>query len=126
VLDRHDPARVLAFATAAAVVAHLPLIVLQTPLQLVLSRIAFGLGAAAMLPAIVRLLKDRAPPGMDARAISYGASFQFMAMGCAPFFAGVIGPLFGLRVYFAIMVLLTIIALALWLRSIKETSMGLS
>lgn len=117
ILDRYDPARVLAFATAAAAVTHLPLLVLDTPLQLVLSRIAFGISAASMQPALVRLLKEHAPSGMDARAISYGSSFQFMAMGLAPFCAGLIGPVFGLRAYFALTVALTVIGLALWVRS---------
>jgi MFS family permease len=116
-LDRHDPKRVLAFATAAAAVTHLPLLVLETPLQLVIARVAFGVGAAAMQPAIVRLLKDHAPRGMDARAISYGSSFQFIAMGLAPFFAGLIGPAFGLRAYFGLTIVLTIGALAYWIRS---------
>jgi DHA1 family multidrug resistance protein-like MFS transporter len=117
VLDRRDPARVLAFATAAAAVTHLPLIVLQSPLQLVLARVAFGLSAAAMLPSIVRLLKEHAPKGMDARAISYGSSFQFIAAGLAPFCAGLIGPTLGLRTYFALTVVLTTGGLVLWLRS---------
>ena len=121
VLDRHDPARVLAFAAAAAAVTHLPLLVLQTPLQLVLSRVAFGLSAAAMQPAIVRLVKDNAPPGMDARAIAYGQSFQFMAMGLAPFVAGLVGPLFGLRAYFAMTIVLMAGGLWLWLQSARKT-----
>jgi MFS family permease len=116
-LDRRDPARVLAFAITAAGVTQLPLLVLQTPLQLVLARVAFGLGAAAMQPAILRLLKDHAPKGMDARAIAYAASFQFIAMGLAPFSAGLIGPSLGLRAYFAFTVALTVAGLALWLRS---------
>lgn len=117
ILDHYDPARVLAFATAAAAVTHLPLLVLDTPLQLVLSRVAFGLSAAAMQPAIVRLLKDHAPTGMDARAISYGSSFQFMAMGLAPFCAGLIGPVLGLRAYFLLTIALTLIGFTLWVRS---------
>jgi MFS family permease len=117
VLDRYDPARVLAFATAAAAITHVPLLFLQTPLQLVLARAAFGLSAAAMQPSIIRLLKKHSPPGMDARAISYGASFQFIAMGLAPFCAGLIGPLLGLRAYFALTIALTTAGLMLWLRS---------
>jgi len=117
VLDRKDPARVLAFATGAAALAQLPLIALETPPQLVLARVAFGLCAAGMQPAIMRLLKDHAPKGMDARAIAYAASFQFMAMGLAPFSAGVIGPMLGLRAYFALTIALTLCGLALWLRS---------
>ena len=116
VIDRHGPARVMAFAGAAAVVTHLPLLVLETPLQLVLSRVVFGLTAAAMHPAVIQLLRMNAPKGMDARAISYATSFQFFAMGLAPFFAGIIGPLFGLRVYFALTILALCGGLALWLR----------
>ena len=119
VLDRHDPKRVLAFATAAAAVSHLPLLVLETPLQLVIARVAFGISAAAMQPAIVRLLKDYAPRGMDARAISYGSSFQFIAMGLAPFFAGLIGPTLGLRVYFGLTIVLTVGALVYWRRAAR-------
>jgi DHA1 family multidrug resistance protein-like MFS transporter len=120
VLDRHDPARVLAFSTAAAALTHVPLLFIQTPLQLVLARVAFGVSAAAMQPAIVRLLKDHSPPGMDARAISYASSFQFIAMGLAPFTAGLIGPALGLRAYFGLTVVLTVGALVLWRRSARR------
>jgi MFS family permease len=83
----------------------------------VVARAAFGLAAAAMQPAIIRLLKECAPPGMDARAIAYSHSCQFLGMGLGPFAAGLIGPAFGLRSYFAITVVLTALGLALWLRS---------
>ena len=116
-LDRYEPRRILLFSTAGAGLTQLPLLFLQTPLQLTLTRIAFGLAASLMLPAIVRLLRSHAPQGMDARAISYAASFQFIAMGIAPFTAGLIGPLLGLRAYFALTVALTFIAFVLWLRS---------
>ena len=72
-----------------------------------------------MQPAIMRLLKTHAPPGMDARAISYAASFQFVAMGLAPFCAGLIGPAFGLRTYFALVIGLTVAGLVLWMRSTR-------
>lgn len=119
VLDRHEPGRVLALSTAAAALTHVPLLFVQTPLQLAIARAAFGLSAAAMQPAIMRLLKTHAPPGMDARAISYAASFQFVAMGLAPFCAGLIGPVFGLRTYFALVIGLTVAGLALWARSAR-------
>lgn len=119
ILDRAGPARVLAFSIAATVVTHLPLLVLQTPLQLVLARVAFGLTAAAMSPAIFQLLRIHAPAGMDARAISYASASQFLAMGLAPFFAGLIGPVLGLRAYFAFTILLMAGGLVLWLRTGK-------
>lgn len=117
VLDRVGPARILAFAAAATVVTHLPLLVLQTPLQLVLARVAFGLTAAGMQTAIFQLLRMHAPPGMDARAISYASAFQFLAMGIAPFLAGLIGPALGLRAYFALTIVFMAGGLALWLRA---------
>jgi MFS family permease len=119
-LDRHDPARVLAIATALAALSHVPLLFITTPLELVIARAAFGLTAAGMQPAIMRLLKDHAPRGMDARAISYSASAQFMAMGLAPFAAGLIGPVLGLRAYFALTIVLTIAGLVLWHRSARR------
>ena len=119
VLDRFGPAPVLVFATAAAALTHLPLLVLQTPLQLVLARVAFGLTGAVMQTAIIQLLRIHAPAGMDARAISYSSSFQFFAMGLAPFCAGLIGPALGLRAYFALTVVLMLGGLALWLRQGK-------
>lgn len=119
-LDRVDPARVLVFTTAAAGLTQIPLVFLDTPLQLVLTRAAFGLGASLMQPAIIRLLKTYAPAGMDARAISYATSFHFIAIGLAPFCAGLIGPVFGLRTYFALTVAFSLIGLVLWLRASRR------
>lgn len=115
--DRIGPARVLTFAAVATVLTHVPLLVLQTPLQLVLARVAFGLTAAGMPTAIFALLRTHAPPGMDARAISYSTAFHFFGMGLAPFFAGLIAPGLGWRVYFALTILLMLGGLVLWLRS---------
>jgi MFS family permease len=114
VLDRIGPGRVLGFAIAATIVTHLPLLVLQTPLQLVLARVAFGLTAAGMQAAIFQLLRIHAPRGMDARAISYTTAFQFFGMGLAPFCAGLIGPLLGMRAYFGLTILLMLAGLVLW------------
>jgi len=119
-LDRVGPARVLALCAAATVVTHLPLLVLQTPFQLVLARVAFGLTAAGLPPAVFQLLRMHAPPGMDARAISYATAFQFFAMGLAPFGAGLIGPVFGLRAYFALTIVLMLGGLVLWLHTGKR------
>lgn len=117
VIDRIGPAKVLVFASAATVITHLPLLVIDTPLQLAITRAAFGLSAAAMPTAIVQLIRMHAPAGTDARAISYSTAFQFFAMGIAPFAAGLIGPAFGLRVYFALTILAMGGGLALWLRA---------
>lgn len=116
-LDRIGPGRVLVYATIATVVTHLPLLVIETPLQVAIARAAFGLGAAAMPTAIVQLIRMHAPPGTDARAISYSTAFQFFAMGIAPFAAGLIGPVLGLRVYFALTITAMAAGLWLWLRA---------
>lgn len=115
-MDRIGANKVLVFSAAATIVTHLPLLILQTPLQLVLARIAFGLTAAAMPTAIFALLRVHAPKGMDARAISYSTAFHFFGMGLAPFIAGLISPAFGMRAYFALTMVAMIGGLALWLR----------
>jgi MFS transporter, DHA1 family, multidrug resistance protein len=120
VIDRAGPARVMVFASVVTVVTHLPLLVIETPLQLVIARAAFGLGAAAMPTAIVQLIRMYAPAGTDARAISYSTAFQFFAMGVAPFAAGLIGPVLGLRVYFALTILAMAGGLVLWLRAVRR------
>ncbi len=119
-LDRIGPGRVLVFAAVATIVTHLPLLVIDTPLQLVITRAAFGLTAAAMPTAIVQLIRMHAPAGTDARAISYSTAFQFFAMGLAPFAAGLIGPVFGLRVYFALTIIAMAGGLVLWLRAVRS------
>jgi DHA1 family multidrug resistance protein-like MFS transporter len=117
VLDRTGPARVLMVCGIATAATHLPLLVLDTPWQLVLARAVFGLTAAGMPAAIVYLLRNVSPPGMDARAISYMTAFQFFGMGLAPFLAGLIGPVAGLRAYFALTIVLMAAGLVLWRRA---------
>ncbi len=120
VIDRIGPSRVLTFTTAATVITHLPLLVLQTPVQLVIARLAFGLSGAAMPTAITQLIREYSPVGMDARAMSYGTAFQFIAMGLAPFAAGLISPRFGMRTYFGLTTLFLFLGLMLWMQMQKR------
>jgi DHA1 family multidrug resistance protein-like MFS transporter len=122
VLDRTGPARVLMICAMGTVVTHVPLLILETPWQLVIARAAFGLAAAGMPAAIVYLLRNVAPPGMDARALSYMTAFQFFGMGIAPFLAGLIGPALGMRAYFALTIALMAGGLALWRRAGRGTA----
>jgi DHA1 family multidrug resistance protein-like MFS transporter len=122
VLDRIGPRRVLVYGAAGSIISHLPLLILQTPLELVLARIAFGLTSAGMQASIIYLLRLESPPGMDARTLSYATAFQFFGMGIAPFLAGLIGPVAGLRAYFALIIVLMAIGLALWQRVDKDKS----
>ncbi len=117
VLDRTGPAKVLLVCGIATVVTHAPLLVLQTPMELVVARAAFGLTSAGMQAAIVYLLRNVSPPGMDARAIAYLSAFQFFGMGLAPFLAGLIGPVMGMRAYFALTMVLMAAGLWWWRRA---------
>jgi hypothetical protein len=47
------------------------------------------------------------------------ASFQFIAMGLAPFVAGLMGPALGLRAYFVLIIALAVGGFILWMRSAK-------
>lgn len=123
VIDTFGPTPVLVFATAASAVTHVLLILVQTPLQLVMARVAYGLTAVAMQPAYIQLIGIHAPTGMGARAIAYATAFQFIGMGIAPFFAGLIGPAYGLHTYFAVIVALTLSSLAWWLVTLRRGSM---
>ena len=88
-LDRYGPSRVLA-VVGGRVGRHAP----AAPRARHAARsscwraCAYGLCGAAMQPAILQLMRIHAPKGMDARAISYSTSFQCLAMGLAPFVAG--------------------------------------
>ena len=119
-LDRFGPLRILLFTVASAAATHAPLPFLQTPLQLVVARLVFGLTSAAMLPAIIQLLRTYAPAGKDARAISYASSFQCIGIAVVPFSAGVIGPVLGLRTYFVLCTVLMPLGLILWMRSVAK------
>lgn len=119
-LDSIGPARVMVYCGVAAAATHLPLLFLETPLQLVIARVAFGLGSAGMQAALVYLIRLEAPKGMDASALSYATAFQFFGMGMAPFLAGLIGPTLGFRAYFALIIVLMVGGLALWLHVVKK------
>ena len=116
-LDRFQPGWLLGLGLLLALLCALPVPLLSNPLQLAVARGALGLLGAGIMPAIVRLTKERAPAGMDARALAFGTSLYMLGHGGAPVLAGVVGPLLGLRAYFAGNVLLLLTGLVLWLVS---------
>ena len=113
-LDRFDPARILAFSLGAATLASWLFPFVQDPLQLTLARVVLGLCAAGMSAGTVTLIKAWAPPGMDARSLALGTALAMLGNGAAPLMAGFIGPVFGLRAYFAVVAVLLLAGLALW------------
>lgn len=119
-LDRYDPPRMLAVVAATAFVGSLPLTIVQTPLQLAAARLFFGLCAAGLQPAVMRMIKLNAPPGMNARALYFGTMFQMLGNGLGPLAAGVIGPFFGLRAFFIVNTALMGAGLATWLLRLRR------
>jgi MFS family permease len=105
---------------ATAFLGSLPLIIVQTPLQLAAARLFFGMCAAGMQPAVMRMIKANAPPGMDARALYFGAMFQMLGNGLGPLAAGVIGPFFGIRAFFMVNCGLLGAGLATWLLRLRR------
>src|SRR5262245_22828685 len=59
-LDRYGASRVLAVSVGASAATHLPLLLLDTPLELVLARCADGLCGAAMQAAVLQLMRIHA------------------------------------------------------------------
>jgi DHA1 family multidrug resistance protein-like MFS transporter len=119
-LDRYDPPRMLAVVTATAFVGSLPLAIVQTPLQLAAARLFFGMCAAGVQPAVMRMIKTSAPEGMNARALYFGAMFQMLGNGLGPLAGGVIGPFFGLRAFFMVNAALLGAGLGTWLLRLRR------
>jgi MFS family permease len=115
-LDRFAPATVLTVTLAAALLWSLPFPFVTSPLQLALGRMALGLFVVGMQPALARLTRDLAPPGMVARALGFSNALFLLGNGAAPVLAGLIGPWLGLRAYFGVNLLMVLAGLLLWAR----------
>ncbi len=113
-LDRFEPGRVLALSLLSGMLASWIFPFVQTPLQLTLARLALGACAVGIQPAAVRLIKAWSPVGMDARTLALGTALAMLGNGAAPLLAAVIGPLLGLRAYFACIALLLLGGLLVW------------
>ena len=120
-LDRYGPSRVLAVVGGASAATHLPLLVLETPLELVLARVRVrpvrGCDAARDPAAHAHARAQ----GHGCARDPYSTSFQCLAMGFAPFMAGLVGPVLGLRAYFALNIVIAAGGLALWAHSSRPS-----
>ncbi len=119
-LDRFGPSRTLAVSLLGAALASVPTIFVATPLQLGAARFALGLLAIGIGPSLLAIIKGYTPPGMESRVLAYAAAFGSLGIGGGPFVAGLIGPLLGLRVFFALNSVLLLIAFGLWLRALTR------
>jgi MFS family permease len=61
---------------------------------------------------------------MEARALAIGTAFGMLGMAAGPLLGGFIGPLLGLRAYFALNVLLLLAGFLIWARwGLREPSL---
>ncbi len=119
-LDRVGAGRVLAVGLGLGTLASLPTIVVQSPLQLAGARFVLGALAVGVGPSALALVRIYSPAGMESRVLAYAAAFGALGIGGGPFIAGQVGPLLGLRAFFALNSLLLAGGLALWLRALTR------
>jgi len=121
VLNRNDPTRVLKWQLAGSFATSLLVPLVQDPLQLTLARVLFAVFVAGLTPTLIRMVRERAPCGMDARTLSYGAAVQNIGTAIAPLVAGVMAPYLGLRAYFVLASGMLLLALVLWGRVARQS-----
>jgi MFS family permease len=61
---------------------------------------------------------------MESRVLAYAAAFGSLGIGGGPLLAGYIGPLLGLRAFFALNSVLLLVSFALWLRALGRGAPG--
>ena len=115
-LNHHDPPRLLRWQLAGSFAFGLLLPLVRNPLELTLARILFGLFISGLAPTLIRMIRDRAPQGMEGRTLSYGTALQQTGSGAAPLLAGLLAPHFGLRSFFMVSCAMLGVALLLWWR----------
>jgi DHA1 family multidrug resistance protein-like MFS transporter len=117
VLSRHSPRRVLDVLLAGTGLTSLLLPLVRDPLQLTVARMLFALFVSGLAPTLIRMIKDRAPQGMEARTLSYGTALQQIGAAGAPLIAGVLAPHLGMRGFFWLSSGLIVVGWILWRRA---------
>lgn len=115
-LNRHDPSKLLYVQLAGGLAASLILPLVRDPLELAVARTLFGAFIAGLPPTVIRMVRERAPKGMEGRALSYGTALQNIGSGGAPLVAGLLAPYIGLRGFFWLASGMILGGLVLWLR----------
>jgi DHA1 family multidrug resistance protein-like MFS transporter len=115
-LNRHPAERVLALILAGTAATSLLQPLVRDPLELTLARMLFALFVSGLPPALIRMIKERAPQGMEARTLSYGTALQQLGSASAPLIAGLLAPYLGLRGFFWLCSALMVVGWALWAR----------
>jgi MFS family permease len=121
-LNRWPAERVLALILVGTCATSLLQPLVRDPLELTVARILFALFVSGLPPTLIRMIKERAPKGMEARTLSYGTALQQMGSACAPLIAGLLAPYVGLRGFFWLSSALLLVGWALWARHKSDVS----
>jgi MFS family permease len=108
--------RVLEIQLAGTCATSLLLPLVRDPLELTVARMLFALFVSGLPPTLIRMIKDRAPQGMEARTLSYGTALQQIGAAGAPLIAGILAPYLGLRGFFWLCSGLILLGWMLWRR----------
>jgi len=115
---------VLSIILAGTLATSVLLPLVRNPLDLLIARILFALFVSGLPPTLIRMIRDRAPKGMEARTLSYGTAIQQIGSATAPLVAGLLAPYLGLRGYFALASGLIGVGWALWRKAEREGRTG--
>lgn len=121
VLNRNEPARVLKWQLTGSFATSLLMPLVQNPLQLTLARVLFAVFVVGLTPTLIRMVRECAPNGMDARTLSYGTAVQQIGTATAPLLAGVMAPYLGLRAYFVLASGMLLVGLVLWSKAARQS-----
>jgi MFS family permease len=113
-LDRMPSARVLGILLAGACVTGVLTPLARDPLELTVARVLFAAFVSGLPPTLIRMIRDRAPQGMEARTLAYGTAIQQMGSAVAPLIAGLLTPYLGLRGFFWVCSAMLIAGWGLW------------
>ena len=113
-LDRMSPARVLGILLVGACLTSVLTPLARDALELTVARVLFASFVSGLPPTLIRMIRDRAPHGMEARTLAYGTSIQQMGSAVAPLLAGLLVPYLGLRGFFWVCSAMLIAGWVLW------------
>ena len=122
VLNRWPAERVLTLILAGACATSLLQPLVRDALELTVARVLFALFISGLPPTLIRMIKERAPRGMEARTLSYGTALQQLGSACAPLIAGLLAPYLGLRGFFWLSSALLTAGWVLWARHNRSMS----
>lgn len=121
-LDRHPGDRMLLLILAGTLITGVLQPLARDPLELTIARVLFALFVSGLAPALIRMIRDRAPQGMEARTLAYGTAIQQLGSATAPLVAAAVSPWLGLRGYFALSAVMIAMGWLAWRRVVRRAA----